>query len=223
MGGQGGRGSPRPSVIPPSCQPNPLRMRKGSWGRWARAAGPPTPCRLSWGHVTRGGNTVLFPHLWGLPCGRGPVVLWGRGLNDAPEHRRGTREPGLGGWSQHRGSAEGRMWGLLELPPKDGRAGGPGESGLSHPDRLLTPRQVGGKDSQTAEAGACLKPVAVTRGAGGGQTGVCSGLPPLQSPPHHPHQPREDGGGPWDCPPPPSTLSPPRGSAAWGQGGAERT
>lgn len=118
------------------------------------------------------------------------------------------------------------MWGLLELPLKDGRAGGPGESGLSHPDRLLTPQQVGGKDGQTAEAGACLKPAAVTRGAGGGQTGVCSGLRPLQSPPHHPHQPREDGGGPLGLPPtppPPSTLSPPRGSAARGQGGAERT
>ena len=130
----------------------------------------------------------------------------------------GFGSQGWGWGSQHRGSAEGRMWGLLELPPKDGRAGGLGESGLSHTDWLLTPQQVGGKDGQTTEAGACLKPAAVTRGAGGGQTGVCSGLRPLQSPPHHPHQPREDGGGPLGLPPPPINPQPSPGQRSLGAG-----
>lgn len=154
----------------------------------------------------------MSPHLVGSPLWKGPVALCGTGLNGAAEHRCGTRELGLGeGGSQHRGSAEGRIWGLLGPPLKDGRAGGPGESGLSHTDRPLTSRQVGGRDTLVPTVGmrsgrrqgpGLVPSVRLSLGVRGANWGVLRPVtaPATPPPPSHPHQSGEDGGGPLGLP-----------------------
>lgn len=93
------------------------------------------------------------------------------------------------------------MWGLLELPRRMAGLGALGRSGAGALTGSSLPRQVGGKAARRQRP-ACLKPVAVTRGSRwGANQGVLRLATAPVTPSSRPHQPREDGGGPWDCPP----------------------